>query len=148
MTWWIPLTNNRYATNTPCGPPTQGTLLCLLLSAINQTSSTSTLVLFRDSNARVGSDGLRFLTLWTEHQLVVTNTLFQLKSKHKTSWKQPRSKHGHLQHHSIVHQADRKEVAVARTMGGADCWTDPPSEQDQTQPGTPSLRKLNCCAGP
>ena len=60
----------------------------------------------------------------SEHELAITNTLFQLKEKHKTSWKHPRSNRWHLLDYIIVRQADRKEVQVTRAMRGATCWTD------------------------
>ena len=102
---------------------------------------------------KLNENGLRLLTLCSEYQLVITNTLFQLKNKFKTSWQHPRSKHWPLLDYIIVRQADRKEVRVTRAMRGADCWTDhrlirakftlelrPPLRK------TPPCRKLNCDA--
>ena len=110
-------------------------------------------VLGQHGVGKLNENGLRLLTLCSEYRLVITNTLFQLKNKFKTSWQHPRSKHWHLLDYIIVRQADRKEVRVTRAMRGADCWTDhrmirakltlelrPPLRK------TPPCRKLNCDA--
>lgn len=115
MTWWIPLTNNRYATlingyepTLDADPECKELFYASLQSAINKTPSTDKLILLWDFNTRVGSDGvlrkgvlgqhgvgkpndkgLRLLTLCAEHRLVITNTFFQLKNKYKTSWQHP-----------------------------------------------------------
>ncbi|KAF0032162.1 hypothetical protein F2P81_014452 [Scophthalmus maximus] len=145
MTWRIPLTNNRHATLISAYAPTLDAdpeckehFYASLHNAINKTPSYDKLILLGDFNARVGSDGviwkdvlgphgvgklnengLRLLTLCSEYRLVITNTLFQLKNKFKTSWQHPRSKHWHLLDYIIVRQADRKEVRVTR----ANAWS-------------------------
>lgn len=101
------------------------------------------LILLGDFNARVGTEaeawrnvishhgvgkmnenGLRLLSLCSEHELVITNTIFKMKNKFKTTWKHPRSGHWHLIDYVIVRQRSRASVAITRVMRGAECWTD------------------------
>ena len=70
---------------------------------LQKTTSTERLILMGDFNARVGTEhlvwgkvigqhgvakmnhnGLRLLSLCAEHQLVITNTIFQMKNRLKT----------------------------------------------------------------
>ena len=96
-----------------------------------------------DFSARVGSDseswngalgkhGLRkcndngrlLLKLCTEHSLIITNTMFQLRNKHKTTWQHPWSKLWHLLDYILEQQRDRKEVLITKIMPSAECFTD------------------------
>ena len=60
----------------------------------------------------------------TEHELLITNIVFLLPTRRKTSWVRPRSKHRHLIDYVIVRSKDRQDVRVTMTMCGADCWID------------------------
>ena len=150
MTWRIPLAKERFATLISAYAPTLDAdhntkeHFYRALDAIQQkTLATDRLILMGDFNARVGTEhlvwnkvlgqhgvgkmnqnGLRLLSLCAEHQLVITNTIFQMKNKLKTTWQHPRSKHWHLLDYVIVRQKDRQDVLITRVMRGAECWTD------------------------
>ena len=68
----------------------------------------------------VNSSGLRLLSFCSD----ITNTFFQLRDMHKTSWMNPRSKHWHLIDYIIVWRHDLNEVQITRAMHGAECSTD------------------------
>ena len=112
-------------------------------SVISATPRTDKLILLGDFNARVGTDhqtweglivteevgkcnsnGLLLLRRCAEHELLITNTVFRLPARNKTSWMHPCSKHWHLTDYVIVRRKDRQDVRVTKTMCGADCWTD------------------------
>ena len=150
MTWRIPLVKGRFATLLSVYAPTldaddntKDAFYESLDAALSRIPDSDKLVLMGDFNARVGTDatlwrkvigrhgtgkinsnGLRLLTLCSEHQLIVTNTTFQLKKKYITSWMHPRSKHWHLLDYIITRQQDNNDVRITRAMRGAECWTD------------------------
>ncbi len=102
---------------------------------------------------KINHNGLRLPSLCAEHQLVITNTIFQMKNRFKTTWQHPRSKHWHLLDYVIVHQKDRKDVLTTRVMRGAECWTDHLMVRSNLlmsiqprSPRTASFKKLNCTA--
>lgn len=150
MTFRIPLTNkmcatiiSAYAPTLDSADETKDAFYETLDSTLRRVPRADKIILLGDFNARVGSsaniwpkvlgshgvgkmnaNGLRLLSLCAEHNLVITNTIFQQPDKYKCSWKHPRSKSWHLLDYVIVRQRDLKDVLHTRAMRGAECWTD------------------------
>ncbi|KAJ8032558.1 Craniofacial development protein 2 [Holothuria leucospilota] len=114
--------------------------LDLLIASVPQTDK---LVLLGDLIARVGSDhqtwpgvigmhgvrkcnsnGLLLLKTCATHNLSISNTMFRLPTRYKTSWMHSRSRNWHLIDYVIIRKDDRNDVRVIKAMCGADCWTD------------------------
>ena len=150
MTWRIPLAKHRFLTLISAYAPTldaDDERKEEFYEALDRTmvsiAKDDKVILLGDFNARVGradhiwprvigkqgmgkmnSNGLRLLSLCSEHNLVITNTTFQLKNKYKATWIHPRSKHGHQIDYIITRQSDLKDVQLTRVMRGAECSTD------------------------
>ena len=150
MTLRLPLSGNKHATIGSVNAPTmtnpdevKNKFYDDLDNIISATPRTDKLILLGGINARVGTDhqtwagvicsegvgkcnsnGLLLLRKCAEHDLLITNTVFKLPNRNKTSWMHPRSKHWHLIDYVIVRKTDRQDVRVTKTMCGADCWTD------------------------
>ena len=150
MTVRLPLPKKRFATLISAYAPTmtnpddvKESFYEDLKDAIKAVPKADKLIILGDFNARVGRDhtswegvlgnqgigkcnsnGLLLLETCTEHGLLITNTVFRLPNRNKTSWMHPRSKHWHLLDYVIVRQRDRMDVRVTKTMCGAECWTD------------------------
>ena len=150
MTLRIPLVRNEYAQVISAYAPTlvaeedaKDDFYAALSEVLRGTNPRDKIILLGDFNARVGSrrdlwgqaigshglgkmnaNGLRLLTLCTEYDLTITNTLFRLKPIHKTSWMHPRSRQWHLLDYVIVRSSQVREIRITRAMRGAECWTD------------------------
>ena len=150
MTWRIPLAKGRYATFVSAYAPTldsdsdvKEAFYDTLNTALERIPRQDKILLLGDFNARVGSDyniwpgiigrygtgncnsnGVRLLALCAQHGLAITNTMFQLKARHRVSWKHPRSTHWHLLDYVITRQADRSDILITKAMRGAECSTD------------------------
>ena len=146
----LPLTGKRHATNVSAYAPTmtnpdevKDKFYDDLDSVISAAPQTDNLILLWDFNARVGTDyqtwegvigsegvgkcnsnGLLLLRKCAEHELLITNTVFCLPIRRKTSLMHPHSKHWHLIDCVIVQRKDRQDVRMTKAMCGAGCWTD------------------------
>ena len=151
MTVRIPLTQGKHLTLVSVYAPTltsneevKAAFYSQLVHVIQITPANDKLIILGDLNARVGKDhhlwegiigchgigncnanGQLLLGLCAEHELVVTNTLFRLPKRQKTTWKHPRSKHWHMLDYVLTRAKDKKDIHITRSMPGADdCWTD------------------------
>ena len=151
MTMRLPLSHGqKFATLVSCYDPTmtnpdeiKDKFYEDLNAVIASVPNADKLIILGDFNARVGRDcttwegvigkhgsgncnsnGLLLLQTCAEHELLITNTIFHLPIRNRTSWMHPRSKHWHLIDYIIVRKRDRQDVRVTKTMCGAECWTD------------------------
>ena len=150
MTLRIPITRNAHATIISAYAPTltnpeetKEKFYEDLHATLRSVPKTDKLIVMGDFNARVGGDteiwgpvigkhgvgkcnsnGELLLQFCTEHNLLITNTVFRLPTRNKTTWMHPRSRHWHLIDYIIVRQKDRQDVRITKSMCGAECWTD------------------------
>ena len=150
MTLRVPLVKGQHATILSCYAPTLNSeeeqkdyFYEQLHETLSKINTNDKIILLGDFNARVGRDadvwegvigrngvgkmnsnGLRLLTLCAELNLTITNTVFRMKNRYKTSWMHPRSKHWHLIDYVIVRRSDLKFVKKTSALRGAECSTD------------------------
>ena len=97
--------------------------------ALSATPRTNKLILLGDFNARAGTDhqtwkgvncpegvgkcnsnGLLLFRKCAEHDFLITNTVFSLPNRNKTSWMHPRSKQRHLIVCVKVRRIERQDI--------------------------------------
>ena len=145
----VPLTCGRYlsvlSVYAPTMQATEETIMSFyktLSSTIRSVPKEEKLIILGDFNARVGkehqtwnalgrhgigkanSNGLLLLQLCSELDLVICNTFFHQKLKHKVTWTHPRSKHGHMIDYILTRKEDIRDVCNVRVLRSADCDTD------------------------
>ena len=145
----VPLTRDQYATFVSFYAPTihtsEETKMAFyqgLRQLVAKIPPADKVVILGDFNARVGKDaetwhvlgkhgvvklnsnGLMLLQFCTEMEFQLTNTMFQMKDKFKTTWMHPRSKQWHFIDFLLVRRRDIVDVQIVRAMRGAECWTD------------------------
>ena len=136
MTLRLPLSGKRHATIVRAYAPTmtnpdevKDKFYDDLDSVISAAPRTDKFILLGDFNVRMGtghqtlegvigsecvgkcnSNGLLLLRKCAEHELLITNTVFRLPTRRKTTWMHPRSKHWHLIDYVIVRRKDRSII--------------------------------------
>ena len=81
-------------------------------------------IISKHNIGKMNSKGLRLLSFCAEHQLCITNTLFQLPDKLKVTWMHPQSKNWYMLDYVIVCSHDIQDIHITRAMRGAEFWTD------------------------
>ena len=69
----------------------------------------------------MNTHGFRLVTLCREFNLAISNTIFRMKNRYKTSWMHPRSKHWHLMDYVLVLKSDPNFVKKTNAIIIAEC---------------------------
>ena len=80
---------------------------------------------------RYNSNGLLLLQTCAEHELRITNTVYRLPTRNRSSWMHPRSMHWHRIDYVIVRKRDRQDIRVTKSM----CGSMSPSSTSVSNPG-------------
>ena len=108
------------------GVPSSQKLLLLgdFNARVGRDSSSWENVIGRHGVGRENSNGTMLLSLCSQHNLIVTNTIFQQATRHKTTWMHPGTKEWHMIDYAITRQRDVKDVHHTRAMCGSCTWSD------------------------
>ena len=134
---------SAYAPTLPQSDETKECFYDALNDAIRAVPSSHKLLVMGDFNARVGTDyssweniigkhgvgnensnGTLLLSMCSQNELCITNTIFQQTTNHKTTWMHPRTKQWHMIDYVITRQRDIKDVRHTRAMCGVCTWSD------------------------
>ena len=149
MTMSLPLEDftlsiiSAYAPTLPSSDESKERFYGVLSDAIKDVPLSHKLLVMGDFNARVGSDyasweniigrhgignensnGTLLLSMCSQLELIITNTIFQQQTNHKTTWMHPGTKEWHMIDYVITRQRDIKDVNHTRAMCGASTWSD------------------------
>lgn len=72
----------------------------------------------------MNTSGLRLIELCSELDLIICNTFFREKIKHKDTWFHPRFKHGHMIDYIITRKRDSSDVCPGHVMCSTECGTE------------------------
>ena len=147
---------SAYAPTLPSDEDVKDRFYDVLDEALHKVPKGDKILLLGDFNARVGknndiwkgvigqhgvghsnANGIRLLSLCAEHNLTITNTIFQMKNKYKTSWMHPRSKHWHLLDYIIVRRTDLRDVHVTRAYERGGVLDGPSADHGHAQAEDP-----------
>ena len=73
---------------------------------------------------KCNSNGELLLALYSEFELIVTNTILKQKDERTATWMHPRSGHWHMIDFIITRCRDKMDIHSTRAMRTANCWTD------------------------
>ena len=124
----------------PVGTPI---LSCLVLFNVRVGSNTQYLesVIGPHGIGKMKSNGLLLLSMCTENNLTITNTLFTLADKYKTKWIQLRYKEWHLIDYVIFCRWEICDVKIMRAMWGAEYLINHRLVNPQSRHCTTSVKK-------
>ena len=134
---------SAYAPTLPSSDESKESFYGALSDAIKAVPSSHKLLVLGDFNARVGvdysswenvigrhgvgrenSNGTLLMSLCAQNNLIITNTIFQQATKHKTTWMHPGTKEWHMIDYVITRHRDVSDVHHTRAMCGSSTWSD------------------------